>query len=168
MVKWFCSSSLCYNNFRTQNSNGGKLIFYRLPRTKDLQMEYQKIIKTAGVNWKNGHICCKHWSAGYKINETLPDVTVPQSQIPIIEQKYNRAKERLEKTQSAANKMKVKELKKKFKFIQTFRTPSSVKRKPPAKRIYSTPVHKQREPSKRQLSAKLISKDKIIEELKKK
>ena len=90
MVKWVCSSSLCYNNFRTRTSNG-------------------EILKTEGINWKSGHICCEHWSEGMKEdNNDLPNLTVPSTQIPIIKKICQKAKERYGKLKLPTNTDKLK------------------------------------------------------------
>ena len=52
MVKWFCSSALCLNNFRSKVSDGNPVNFYRLPRDPSIQREYERILKTTGLNWK--------------------------------------------------------------------------------------------------------------------
>ena len=90
MVKWFCSSTLCYNNFRTRTSNG-------LPRDAKIQCKYKKILNTEGINWKSGHICCEHWSEGMeKDNNDLPNLTVQSTQIPIIEKNIKKLKKDME------------------------------------------------------------------------
>ena len=50
MVKWFCSSALCFNNYTSRNSNGETLEYYRLPREERIKTEYCKIFQTNGVN----------------------------------------------------------------------------------------------------------------------
>ena len=108
MVKWFCSLSLCYNNFRSKTSNGETSKFNRLSKDTKIQSEYKKILKTEGINWKSGHICCEHWSAGMKTDiNHLPDITVPSSQIQIIENKYIKAKERYGKVKLPTNTNKI-------------------------------------------------------------
>jgi hypothetical protein len=161
MVKWFCSSSLCYNHFRTKTSNGEAVKFYRLPRDAKLQAKYKKILKTEGINWKSGHICCEHWSAGAKKdNNDPPDLTVPPSQIPIIENKFVKAKERYEKLTLPNNtdKRKLKVLKRKLEIAKLNQTPcSSNNRKEPTPRdtYMSTPKKSKRVLSKRELFCKL-------------
>ena len=51
MPNWNCSSSLCFNTFRSG------LKPYRLPRKPDIQREYKRLFKTEGWNWKDGYIC---------------------------------------------------------------------------------------------------------------
>ena len=63
-MKRFCSSSLCYNNVNTKKEDGTKIEYYSLPKNENLQIQYQKILKTKSMNWKNGQICCEHWSSG--------------------------------------------------------------------------------------------------------
>ena len=51
MVKWFCCSALCFNNYKSRDSNGETLKYYRLPREERIQAEYCKIIQISVVNW---------------------------------------------------------------------------------------------------------------------
>ena len=89
MPKWSCCSSLCFDNYQTKDENVEPLKYYRLPRDKNLQKEYQKILNTSGINWKQGHICCQHWSCGErKTPTTLPDVPVTK----VIKEQYNKLK----------------------------------------------------------------------------
>ena len=79
-MKWFRSSSLCYNNVNTKK-DGTKIKYYSLPKNENLQIQYLKILKTKGMNWRMGHICCEHWSSGNREHfNSLPDVVVPPSQ----------------------------------------------------------------------------------------
>ena len=64
MVKWFCSSCLCFNNHNSRDTLGQPIKFYRLPRDPEIQRADQSVLKTTGINWKNGHICSAHWSQG--------------------------------------------------------------------------------------------------------
>ena len=78
-MKWFCSSSLCYNNLSSKNVTGNKS-----QTTKESQNsnEYQKILITTGINWEKGRICAKHGTKRYRQNfEYLPDIIAPSSQI---------------------------------------------------------------------------------------
>ena len=114
------------------------LKFYRLPRDAKIQCEYKKILKTEGINWKSGHICCEHWSEGMeKDNNDLPNLTVPSTQIPIIEKIYQKAKERYGKLKLPTNtdKLKLKELKRKLYKMPTC---TSTKRKEPTSRSTSS------------------------------
>ena len=82
MVKWSCSSSLCFNNVKSIEKDGNPFTFYRLPRLEILQGKYSKILKTEGMNWKEGHICGAHWSKGYRESTLhLPDIPVPEDQL---------------------------------------------------------------------------------------
>ena len=45
MVKWFCSSTLCFNNFTSKDCNGRPLKYYRLPREESIQSKYRKILE---------------------------------------------------------------------------------------------------------------------------
>ena len=81
MVKWFCSSALCCNNFSTRDKNNAPMKYYRLPRNKETPIQYGKILQTSGINWEKGHICAAHWSSGERKNALdIPDVPVPSVQ----------------------------------------------------------------------------------------
>ena len=90
-MKWFCSSSLCFNNFKTKKANGDTLKYYRLPRDPNLQRQYQAVLKTAGLNWKSGHLCEEHWSSVRAQSSDIPDVPAPHSQLVKLEEKYEKA-----------------------------------------------------------------------------
>ena len=62
MVKWFCSSALCFNNFTSKDCNGRPLKYYCLTREESIQPKYKKIFQTDGINWNKDHICLDHWS----------------------------------------------------------------------------------------------------------
>ena len=95
-MKWFCSSSLCFNNFNSKKSNGESLNYYRLPRDPDLQRQYRAILRSDRLNWEKGHLCGEHWSSGVRASSSdLPDVPVPHSQLLKIEEKYKKAKARV-------------------------------------------------------------------------
>ena len=64
MLKWFCSSALCFNNFTSKYCNGRPLKYYSLPREESIQSKYRKIFRTDRMNWNKGHICSAHWSHG--------------------------------------------------------------------------------------------------------
>ena len=69
MIKWYCSSSLCFNNYTSRDKNGDPLTFYRLP------------------------ISYTHWSCWeIKTPDTLPDAAVPPDQYKLLKVKYSRAK----------------------------------------------------------------------------
>ena len=100
-----CSASLCYDNFRKRDKKSATAVgqnktlqFYPLPRVeKDIQVEYQRILKTVGLNWKKGFICNEHWSSGERKDiSDLPDVPVPASQFEEIKTKHKRAKKKLD------------------------------------------------------------------------
>ena len=93
MVKWFCCSAFCTNNFRTRNFQGESIKFYRLPR------DHTRILQTTGVNWHSGHICAEHWSRGYRENATadFPDIPVPAYQLVALEKRLKQAKAQLER-----------------------------------------------------------------------
>ena len=115
MVKWSCSSSLCFNNYTTRNKNNELLKYYRLPRAPELQSLYTKVFKTDGMNWTKGHICEAHWSSGFrKDTDDLPDIAVPKDQLNKLEQKYilksqkniNISKDTISKTKVVLQKSK--------------------------------------------------------------
>ena len=56
MVKWFCCSVFCTNNFRSRNRQGESIKFCHLPRDPDVQASYTRILQTTGINWHSGHI----------------------------------------------------------------------------------------------------------------
>ena len=93
MVKWFCCSAFCTNNFRKRNLQGESIKFYRLPR------DHTRILQTTGVNWHSGHICTEHWSRGYRENATadFPDIPVPAYQLVALEKRLKQAKAQLER-----------------------------------------------------------------------
>lgn len=94
MVKWYCSSSLCLNNFRTKK-DGKKLKFYRLPTSKKTQSIYTRLFRTTGMNWENGHICGEHWLSGLRpTSDSLPDIIVPETQLAKIKKKLDNYKKR--------------------------------------------------------------------------
>ena len=97
MVKWYCASPLCYNNFRTMTADGNKIKCYRIPCDISSRATYERILKSVYINWeKNGYICCEHWSTGGKLyTDHLPDIIVPKSQIQLHVTKYKKALKRV-------------------------------------------------------------------------
>ena len=116
MVKWFCCSAFCTNNFRTRNPQGESIKFYRLPRDLEVQDAYPRILQTTGINWHSGHICAEHWSRGYRenANADFPDISVPASQLVTLEKKLKQAKAHLERKASKPAKRKVSSLERKL------------------------------------------------------
>lgn len=171
MVKWYCNSSLCFNNFKSRDENGLPLKFYRLPKqNKQIQAEYQRFFKTTGLNWKNGHICAAHWSSGErKTHEDLPDIAVPVKQLEILEIKYKRAKKSYDHAEKPTLKQKLAYKKAKQKLI----TAKSIFRSTPVKRkIRKTPprhntprTKKPRELSKPQYKRRLDLTTESVENL---
>ena len=95
MVHWNCGSALCYNNYKTKNSKGQHLKFYRLPREEATQREYQKLFKTSGFNWKSGYICSAHWiNEERKSTSHLPEIIIPSDQMELLQLKFNRSEKR--------------------------------------------------------------------------
>ena len=89
MVKWFCSSALCFNNSKSRDSKGETLKYYRLPREEIIQAEYCKIFRTSGVNWEKGHICSTHWRSEIRKNASdLPDIAVPSDAYTKLQEKW--------------------------------------------------------------------------------
>ena len=67
MVNWFCSSALCFNNYKSKDSNGDNLKYYRIPReNSEIQSQYKIIFRTILFNWNDGHIRAAHWNAEEK------------------------------------------------------------------------------------------------------
>ena len=91
MVKWFCTSALCFNNFTSKDCNGR-------PYEESIQSKYRKIFQTDGINWNKGHICSAPWSHKERksIND-LPDISIPADQLQKIQEKYEAAKTVLKK-----------------------------------------------------------------------
>ena len=56
------------------------------------------MFQTDGINWNKGHICSAHWSHEEKksIND-LPDISTPADHLQKIQEKYEAAKNMLEK-----------------------------------------------------------------------
>ena len=151
MVKWFCCSAFCNNNFRTRNSKGEPFKFYRLPRDPKVQVAYTRILQTSGINWHSGHIFAEHWSRGCRkrVSSDLPDIPVLASQLSPY---FNKAKAQLKKKTTKADKLKVRQLERKF-FLPKGMSGNSRKRKAPAERDNFQPAAKKaKDLSKRQLS----------------
>ena len=88
MVNWFCGAAICFNNFRTKTTNGERIKFYRLPKDVSIQKEYIRVLNIKGMNFRNGHICCEHFSSGIReLCTDIPDIAAPPSQIAIMERK---------------------------------------------------------------------------------
>lgn len=167
MVKWFCCSAFCTNNFRTRNPQGESIKFYRLPRDPEVQAAYTRILQTTGINWHSGHICAEHWSRGYRENATadFPDIPVPASQLVALEKKLKQAKAQLERKATKPAKRKVSKLERKLFLAKRLSVISgSKKRKAPTERDEQTPK-KPRNLSKRQLSTRLNASEEDKERL---
>ena len=130
MVKWSCSSSLCFNNYKSKDKDGKPLCYYRLPRLEKLQIHYTKILKTEGMNWKDGHICSAHWTKGYRESTfDLPDVPVPGDQLKKLKQKYWNAQKIVSsaKIPSVKQKATLKKSKRRYEVaVQITTTPTQV------------------------------------------
>ena len=170
MVKWFCCSAFCNNDFRTRNSKGEPIKFYRLPREK-VQVAYTRILQTSGINWHSGHICAEHWSCGCResVSSDLPDIPVPASQLVTLEKKLNNAKAQLKKKTTKADKLKVRQHERKF-FLAKGMSGNARKRKTPAERDNFQPAAKKpKDLCKRQLSTCLRAseedKQKLVKQL---
>ena len=104
-------------------------------------------MKTEGISWKSGHICCEHWSEGIKKdNNDLPNLTVPSTQIPIIENKHQKVKGSYGKLKLPTNtdKLKLKELKRNLDIAKLYKMPTytSTNRKEPTSRRTSSTLKK--------------------------
>ena len=154
MVNWSCASALCFNNHRTRDKNGQPIYKYRLPRNEEIQRQYQSILRNENINWLHGHICCEHWSSGYRESvEHIPDVTVPQSQLEKLSRKLQIAAKAAEKKGDLSSIRKKKQLKRKLTSAENYfnSTPSS-SRKPPTVRTSSPSyIKRKRLKSRRQL-----------------
>ena len=171
MVKWFCRSAFCNNNFGTRNWKREHIKFYRLPRDPKVEVAYTRILQTSGLNWHSGHICAEHWSRGCResVSSDLPDIPAPASQLVTLEKKLNKAKAQLKKKTAKADKLKVRRLERKF-FLAKGMSGNSRKRKAPAERVNFQPAAKKlKDLSKRQLSTCLRAsegdKQKLAEQL---
>ena len=144
MVKWFCCSAFCNNNFRTRNSKGEPIKFYRLPRDPKVQVAYTRILQTSGINWHSGHICAEDWSRGCResVSSDLPDIPVPASQLVTLETKLNKAKAQLKKKTTKADKLKVRQLKRRFFLAKGMFGNSRKKKSSSRKRQFSTGCNK--------------------------
>ena len=60
------------------------------------------------MNWDKGHICSAHWSHGERksIND-LPNIPIPADQIQKIQEKYETAKNVLEKYKTPPQKLHI-------------------------------------------------------------
>ena len=135
MVKWSCCSSLCFNSYLTFDENGEKLKFYRLPRDEETQRQYKKILKTEGINWKNGHICAEHWSEGERKNTShFPDVPVPQSQLEKLTEKFNSIEQKMKNKSNPTQREREYFKKMKTKYELAVRLTTSNTGPPQAKR----------------------------------
>ena len=109
MPNWNCSSSLCFNTFRSG------LKPYRLPRKPDIQREYKRLFKTEGWNWKDGYICPEHWENNKRNSSRhLPTVIVPPSQLVKMNQLIEDAKNKYTKNPSSQTKAELTILKNKL------------------------------------------------------
>ena len=157
MVNWSCCSAFCFNNHRTKTPTGEGVKYYKLPKDIALQNEYKRILKTDGINFSSGYICCEHWSTGERQNTSvLPDVVVPKSQLEILRSKVEKLQNRLSKmaTPSENDRNNLKNLQRKLEVASSLTTPIFV-RKRPSERTASFPPKKPRKPSKRILFSKL-------------
>ena len=64
MVNWYCYASLCYNNHASETRSGKKVKFNRLPKGPSSSAKYESALKTDKINFKERHVCCKHWNRG--------------------------------------------------------------------------------------------------------
>jgi len=157
MVKWFCCSAFCTNNFRTRIPQEKSIKFYRLPRDREVQAAYTRILQTTGINWHSGHICAEHWSRGYRVNASadFPDIPAPASQLVTLEKKLKQAKAQLERKATKPAKRKVSSLERKLFLAKRCSVISgSKKREAPTERDQPT-AKRSRKLSKRQFSTRL-------------
>ena len=160
MVHWSCSSSLCFNNYKTVNEKGESIKCYRLPREKSIQAEYRKFFKSSGFNWNKGYICASHWSSGErKSSSDLPDVAVPKKQYDLLKLKYQRAKKTYQSSKKPTDKQTLafKNAKRKLTTAMKIFSGSPVKRHVRKSALKRSTPRKiiRREPSKLQYKRKL-------------
>ena len=166
----FCSSALCFNNYKSKDSNGNKLKYYRLPRVNsDIQSQYKIIFRSDGLIWNDGHIYAAHWSTGERKNvHDLSDIPIPEDQFKKVKQKYITAK-------NAKNKYKkykkiqsqYKKAKQRFEIAQqVISNPPRPRTRNPINRESSvvTPIRKYT-PSKNQYQKRLDKADAKISKL---
>ena len=107
MVKWYCASALCFNNFKSKDSNGLFIKYYRLPRSESVQKIYMRLFKTSGMNWEKGHICRAHWSKKERENlNDLPDIIIPDDLYEKICKKHSLAKIKLDSYKNPSDMLK--------------------------------------------------------------
>ena len=116
-------------------------------------------------------ICAEDWSRGCResVSSDLPGIPVPASQLVTLETKLNKAKAQLKKKTTKADKLKVRQLKRRF-FLAKGMFGNSRKRKAPAERDNFQPAAiKPNDLFKRQLSTCLGAseedKQKLAEQL---
>ena len=159
MVKCFCSSALCFNNFTSKVCKRRPLKYYRLPREESIQSEYRNIFRTDGINWNKGHICLAHWSLGGRksIND-LPDIPIPADQLQKIQEKYKAAKTVLEKYKTLSQKLhlRYKNAKRKSEIASQMSKDGQnlVKRTPVIRECTLVPPPRKKTPSKKQYPKK--------------
>lgn len=159
MVNWFCGAALCFNNFRTKTTNGERIKFYRLPKDVSIQKEYIRVLNTKGMNFRNGHICCEHFSSGIReLCTDIPNIAAPPSQIAIMERKYENALAKITKSgkTTEADKKHLKGLKRKLSMMISLSKPYPIRKKPTNRPSYVTksPLSLLK-PTKQQLFSKL-------------
>jgi len=86
IVRWFCCSAFCTNNFRTRNPQGESIKFYCLPRDPEVQATYTRILQTTCINWHSGR--------GYRENASadFPDIPAAATQLMTLEKCLNSRK----------------------------------------------------------------------------
>ena len=96
MVNWSCASALCFNNYKSKDTNGQLLKYYRLLRSESIQKVYMKLFMTSGMNWGKGRIRGAHWSKPRENSTDLSDIIVPDDQYDKISEKHALAKKTFE------------------------------------------------------------------------
>lgn len=151
MVKWCCSSALCFNNHRTKTKiNGKPLKFYRLPSSKKTQILYQRLFRTTGMNFEHGHICGEHWMNGIRKNaDSVPEIIVPVTQFTKLKDKLRNYKSRYESSKDESEKLKLQSklnlFKKKYQAALSILNSNITPNKRPRRKLYKhSPVKKRK------------------------
>ena len=105
------------------------------------------------MNWSKGHICPAHWSQGVrKIINDLPDIPIPADQQQKIQEKYDTAKNVLEKYKTPPQKLHIryKNAKRKLEIASQMSKDSQnlVERTPVIRECKLVPPARKKTPSK--------------------
>ena len=59
---WHCAATLCTNSWRTKHKNLKYYILREIANCPEKRLEYNKILKNKGIDFKRYFICSAHWS----------------------------------------------------------------------------------------------------------